>query len=198
MERTFVARPFALFLILMYVCYTHFPALVLNPPLSVVPITTAGRMAVTVIPAIGIVRNALPPTVANVRAPRHPVARFMIVDQGPPHVGRTKSVGPLATREERNDVPRRNLSLVRPATTAAGTIGSGKKRMTDMKTALPGTLTAMRDSGKLTQTSYLKKFIGISPFILAKSDYFGDVYMYQTPCGLPISPCYPFHGPALS
>jgi len=144
------------------------------------------------------VRNALPPIVVNVRAPRHPVVRFTIVDQGPPHVGRTKSVGRLATREETNDVPRRNLSLVRPVTTAAGTIGSGKKRMTDMKTALPGTLTAMRVSGKLTQKSYLKKFVGISPFILAKSDYFGDVYMYQTPCGLPISPCYPFHGPALS
>lgn len=125
-----------------------FPPL-LTTLLSVAPITTVGRnvgMTATAIPVTGTVRTALPIAV-NARAPRHPVVTSMNVGRGPLRAGSTKTVGRLVTTKGRTAVPR-NPILVRPVRIAAGTKGSGMKRMTDMKTALPGTLTAMRPSDK--------------------------------------------------
>ena len=125
----------------------YFPFLTIFP--SVVPITTVGMnvvMTVTVITVIGIVRSALP-TAVNARAPHHPAVMPMTVGQGPPHAGTTTTVVRLVTTKGRTVVPR-NPILVKPVMNAAGTKGSGMKRMTDMKTVLPGTLMAMRPSGK--------------------------------------------------
>ena len=59
--------------------------------------------------------------------------------------------------------------------------------MTDMKTVLPGTRMAMRATGKTNTKELPEKIVAISPFVFGESDYIGDVCMYQTPCGLPIS-----------
>lgn len=118
--------------------------------LSVALITTVGRnvvMTVTVMAVVtGIVRSALP-TAVNVRVPPQLVVMLTSADRGLPHAGSTRSVDRMATREGRTVVPQ-NPSLVRSATIAAGTKGSGKKRMTDLKTVLRGTPTAMRATGK--------------------------------------------------
>jgi len=116
---------------------------------SVAPIITAGMnvvMNVIVITVIGTVRSALP-TVVNARVPRHPVVTLMTADRGLLRAGSSRTAGRLVTRKGRTAVPRSPI-LAKPATTAVGTKGSGMKRMTDMKTALPGTRTAMRASGK--------------------------------------------------
>ena len=119
---------------------------------SVAPIITVGKnvvMTVTVmavITAIGIVKSALP-TVVNARAPHHPVVTLMTADRGLPRAGSTRTAGRLVTTKGRTAVPR-NPILAKPVTTAVGTKGSGMKRMTDLKTVLPGTRTAMRASGK--------------------------------------------------
>ena len=103
-------------------------------------------MTVTVIIVIGIVRNVLL-TAVNARAPRHPVVMLMTADRGHPHAGSTRTVGHLVTTEGKNAVPRNSI-LVRPVTIVVVKKGSGMKRMTDLKTVLPGTLTAMRATGK--------------------------------------------------
>ena len=103
-------------------------------------------MTVTVITVTGIVRSALP-TAVNARAPRNPVVILMNVGRGLPHAGSSTTVGRLATTEGRTVVPQ-NPILVRPVTIAVVTKGSGMKRMTDMRTVLPGTPTAMRATGK--------------------------------------------------
>ena len=117
--------------------------------LSVAPIITVGMnvvMTVTVIPVTGIVRNGLP-TGVNARAPHRPVVTSMSADRGLPRAGSTRTAGRPVTRKGRTAVPR-NPILAKPVTTAVGTKESGMKRMTDMTTALPGTRTAMRASGK--------------------------------------------------
>ena len=162
--------------------------LLLTTFLSVVPITTAGMnvvMTVTVITVIGTVRNA-PPIAVNARAPRQPVVTLKIVGRGHPHVGSTRSAGRLVTKKGKTVVPR-SPTLARPVKIAAGTKGSGTKRMTDTKTVLPGTLTAMRASGKTNAEELPEEVRWNFPLRFWRSDCFGDVYMYQTPCGLPIS-----------
>jgi len=154
----------------------------------VAPITTAGKNVVTTVTVTlvrGIVRTALS-TAANARAPPHPVVMLMSADQGLLHAGNSKTAVRLVMKGGRNVAPR-NPILVRPVMNAVVKKGSGMKRMTDLKTALPGTLMAMRATGKTNAKELHEKFVAISPFVLGKNDYFGDVYMYQTPCGLPIS-----------
>jgi len=128
-------------------CTSFAPSLTTS--FSVAPIITVGMnavMTVTVITVTGIVRSALL-TVVNARAPRHLVVTLMTAGRGLPRAGSTRSAGRLVTTKGRTAVPR-NPSLAKPVTTAVGTKGSGMKRMTDMKTALPGTRTAMRASDK--------------------------------------------------
>ena len=104
-------------------------------------------MTVTVITVTDIARSALP-TAVNARAPRHPVVTLTTADRGLPlPAGNTRTAGRPATTEGMIVVPQ-NPILVRLVTTAVGTTGSGMKRMTDMKTVLPGTLTATRATGK--------------------------------------------------
>jgi hypothetical protein len=122
-----------------------------SPPPSVALITTVGKtvvMTVTVITVIDIARSALP-TAVNARAPRHPVVTLTSADRGPPlPAGNTRTAGRPATTEGMIVVPQ-NPILVRLVTmNAVGTTGSGMKRRTDMKTVLPGTLTATRATGK--------------------------------------------------
>jgi hypothetical protein len=118
----------------------------------IVSLSVLGRrvMTVIVITVKDSARTALP-TAANARALQHPVATFVAVSGCLPHVGRATTAGRPATKEGRN-VVRQNPTPVRPVKTVAGTKGSGMKRMTDMKTALQGTLTAAtRATGKLTR-----------------------------------------------
>lgn len=169
----------------LYILFTPFLTLVS----SVALITTVGMnvvMTVTVIIVIGIVRSALP-TAANARALLLPVVMSRTVDRGLLRVGTTTNAVRPVTKEERSAVPQ-NPILVRPVTIAAVTKGSGMKRMNDMRTELPGILMAMQQaSGKTNAKELPEKIVGVSPFVFGESDYFGDVYMYQTPCGLPIS-----------
>jgi len=127
---------------------------------SVALITTAGMsvgMTVTVvIIVIGIVRSAQP-TAVNARAPLQPAARARTVDQGLLHAGSTMTAARLVTKEGKSVVPQ-NPTLVRPVTIAVVTKGSGMKRRTDLKTVLPGTLMAMRATGK-TNTKELPEKI---------------------------------------
>ena len=114
---------------------------------SVALITTVVmNVAMTVTVAIGIVRTALL-TAVNARAPRHLVVMLMTADRDHPHAGSTRTVGHLVTTEGKNAVPRNSI-LVRPVTIAVVKKGSEMKRKTDLKTVLPGTLTAMRATGK--------------------------------------------------
>ena len=119
-------------------------------PSSVVPITTVGRnvvMTVTVVTiVIGIVRTALP-TGVNARAPLQPVVRLMSADQGLLRAGNLKTAARLDMKGGRIVAPR-NPILVRPVMNAVVKKGSGMKRMTDLTTVLPGTLMAMRATGK--------------------------------------------------
>jgi hypothetical protein len=170
------------------VCLPRKPFAVLLTVLSsVAPITTVGMSVVmtgtVVIIVIGFVRSALP-TAVNGRAPLRPVVMLKNVDQGLLHVGNTRSAARLATTEGKSVVPQ-SPTPVRPATTVVVRKGSGMKRMNDLKTALPGTLMAMRPTGKTNTKELPEKFVGISPFVFGENDYFGDVCMYQTPCGLP-------------
>ena len=141
---------------------------------SVAPITTAEMNAETtaiVKTVIDIVRNAHLPTAANARALLLPAARFMTVGRGLPHEGRVKTVGRPVTRGGRIVAPQNHI-LARFVTTAAGTKGSGMKRMTDLTTALLGSLTAMRASGKLTRKSHLKRSLEFAPLRIGENRLF--------------------------
>ena len=129
-------------------CKPFAPLLIVFP--SVALITTAGMTvgmtATVVIIAIGIVRS-VHPTAVNARVPLQPAARARTVDQGLLHAGSTMTAARLVTKEGRSVVPQ-NPTLVRLVTIAVVTKGSGMKRRTDLKTVLPGTLMAMRPTGK--------------------------------------------------
>ena len=104
-------------------------------------------MTVTVVTiVIGIVRTALP-TGVNARAPLQPVVRLMSADQGLLRAGNLKTAARLDMKGGRIVAPR-NPILVRPVMNAVVKKGSGMKRMTDLTTVLPGTLMAMRATGK--------------------------------------------------
>lgn len=105
-------------------------------------------MTATVRIVMGIVEESGLPSAVNARAPRNPVVRFMTVVRGLPHAGSSTTAGRLATREGRIVVPRNPFLAAKPVKIAVVTKGSGMKRMTDMKTVLPGTLTAMQATGK--------------------------------------------------
>lgn len=68
-----------------------------------------------------------------------------------------------------------------------------------MKTVLPGTLTAMRPSGKLTRKSYLEIFIGFPRSYWRKAIILElETYTCIRRPVVYLSPCFPFRGPALS
>ena len=145
---------------------------------------------VVVTTAIVTVRTALSIIAVNARAP--PVVSLMTaVDGRLSHAGKTMTAGRLVTREP--IVARQNPTPVKSVRTAAGTKGSGTKKMT----VVPGILTAKRATGKLTQKSYLKSSLEFPPSYWRKAIVLETYACIRRPV-VYLSPCFPFHGPALS